>query len=179
MNIITRIKNFFLVMKYPFLSFEKGHFKSTHLDCVPFGWRKMVVNGMLKELKKELKRDKIKGYHLLQVKEKWGELRWYDSGETKAIENIVRKYTIRSRYTCAICGKPATWESTGYILPLCDDCAAKHGKSYCVPIEDEPVIFYLYGDGNKTTLTYNHLGELVSTTTVKDDINCGDDDHIV
>jgi hypothetical protein len=58
----------------------------------------------------------------MQIKEKFGELRWYDEFSTQDVQDIIDKYEDISRRTCLICGKPATKMSTGWISPYCDDC---------------------------------------------------------
>ena len=63
-------------------------------------------------------------YRIVQIKEKFGGLRWYDSGTPKDSEllDIIQKYNGISHQTCGVCGKPATKISKGWIYPYCDDC---------------------------------------------------------
>jgi hypothetical protein len=89
------------------------------------GWRKAFGIQMCKEIKKELKKHKfLYKYRIVQIKEKWGYLHWYDSGTPKdsKIYDIIRKYEQISAKTCGVCGKPATKMSKGWIYPYCDDC---------------------------------------------------------
>lgn len=98
---------------------------STELDAMEPGWRKAFGIQMCKEIKKELKKyNFLYKYRIVQIKEKFGELRWYDSGipENSKIWDITEKYSEISRKTCIHCGKPATKISTGWISPYCDDC---------------------------------------------------------
>lgn len=113
-------------MKYPFLSIKGGYYQSTHLDGMPRGWQKAFGNDMLRMLKKAIRLGKLKHYSVSQVKEKWGELRWYDNDGSEYTDAIISRYTYQSQHTCALCGKPATWNSSGWILPLCETCALEH-----------------------------------------------------
>ena len=126
--------------KYPFLKpkdFEdKNHYHAISLltSELPYGWIFSFLDDLLEELSLDLiKNDLVDDYVILQVKEKFGELRWYDSGGSEEWDNIILpKYEELSRVTCHSCGKPASWLSTGWILPYCDECkqrdAEKHFK---------------------------------------------------
>lgn len=97
----------------------------TELDAMESGWRKAFGIQMCKEIKKELKKHKfLYKYRIVQIKEKWGYLHWYDGGTPKdsKIYDIIRKYEEISAKTCGVCGKPATKISKGWIYPYCDDC---------------------------------------------------------
>ena len=97
----------------------------TELDAMESGWRKAFGIQMCKEIKKELKKHKfLYKYRIVQIKEKWGYLHWYDGGSPKdsKIYDIIRKYEQISAKTCGVCGKPATKISKGWIYPYCDDC---------------------------------------------------------
>lgn len=97
----------------------------TELDAMEPGWKKAFGIQMCKEIKKELKKHKfLYKYRIVQIKEKFGGLRWYDSGTPKdsKIFDIIDKYAQISYRTCGICGKPATKISKGWIYPYCDDC---------------------------------------------------------
>lgn len=97
----------------------------TELDAMELGWKKAFGIQMCKEIKKELKKHKfLYKYRIVQIKEKWGYLHWYDSGHPKdsKIYDIIHKYEEISVKTCGVCGKPATKISKGWIYPYCDDC---------------------------------------------------------
>ena len=97
----------------------------TELDAMDAGWRKAFGIQMCKEIKAELKKHKfLYKYRIVQIKEKWGYLHWYDGGTPKdsKIYDIIRKYEQISAKTCVVCGKPATKMSIGWISPYCDDC---------------------------------------------------------
>lgn len=95
----------------------------TELDAMDKGWRKAFGIQMCKEIKAELKKhpDLMKKYRIMQIKEKYGSLCWYDNYSTKEIFDIIMKYEEISARTCIVCGKPATKISTGWICPYCDE----------------------------------------------------------
>ena len=96
----------------------------TELDAMPDGWRKAFGIQMCKEIKKELKKyNYLYKYRIMQIKEKFGALRWYDNGSPNGcVYPIINKYEALSERTCIVCGKPATKISKGWISPYCDNC---------------------------------------------------------
>lgn len=131
-NIEEIKRNKELVKEYPFLlprnrwtgkPMEDYDYSFTELDDMPAGWRKAFGMQMLKELKEALvKANILDKYRIAQIKEKYGELRWYDFGNTEEGFKVISKYQELSNYTCIVCGKPATKVTTGWILPFCDNC---------------------------------------------------------
>lgn len=102
---------------------------STELDAMPEGWRKTFGIQMCKEIKQILKQNKsLYSYRILQIKEKYGELRWYDENTTNEIQDIIAKYSYISRYTCIDCGKPAHYLSVGWICPYCQEHAPNNSQ---------------------------------------------------
>ena len=61
-----------------------------------------------------------------QVKEKFGELRFYYVGGDDTIEGMVRMAEAMSAVTCEVCGCPAKTTGGNYIRTFCDD----HKKEY-------------------------------------------------
>lgn len=101
------------------------------LDAMPAGWRKAFGIQMCKDIKTQLKKDHyLYKYRITQIKEKFGELCWYDVGGSKELHNITQKYEALSYKTCIECGKPATKISGGWISPYCDDCFPEHEYVY-------------------------------------------------
>lgn len=110
-------------------------YEFTELDDMPSGWRTAFGETLCSELKEELeKHGALDRYRIVQIKEKYGQLRWYDNGNTETGYKIINKYTELSERTCICCGKPATRITTWWISPYCDDCVPKNERS--VPIED-------------------------------------------
>lgn len=137
------IKNMELVAKYPFLAMREYDWKYyeetgedryiipddydyefTWLDSMPNGWRIAFGEQMCEEIMNALiEEDFVDKYSIMQIKEKFGSLRWYTSGAPQKVHDIVDKYELISERTCINCGKPATKISMGWICPWCDDCA--------------------------------------------------------
>lgn len=120
-----------LIELYPFLKINNSYYNSekeiTWLDFMPQGWVETIGLPLCRELKDKLNElNMLEDYEVFQVKEKYGELRWYDNGNDE-IENIIDKYTTLSKNTCAECGKPAVILTKGYILPLCNKCRIRFG----------------------------------------------------
>ena len=135
-----------LVDKYPWLKpynvwtgklNEDYDYEYTWLDDMPNGWRIAFGEQMCEEIQAELERvNYVNKYKILQIKEKFGGLRWYDSSIPTdcAIWDIITKYEAMSYKTCIICGAPATRITTGWICPYCDNCI--DDKEYSVPVEE-------------------------------------------
>ena len=122
-----------LCEKYPFLLLRKGEYRYTKLDNLPDGWRIAFGEQLCEELKAELEQSgRLNQYSILQIKEKFGSLRWYDNGNTEAGREILSKYEKISARTCIRCGKPATRITQGWISPYCDACCPQNAPS--VPI---------------------------------------------
>lgn len=108
----------------------------TELDAMPKGWRRAFGIQMCKEIKHALikvgGRKALYKYRITQIKEKYGELRWYDENSCVDIVKIIQKYEYISARTCINCGDLATgytpyeyWKS-----PYCDNCKPKSSKYF-------------------------------------------------
>lgn len=98
----------------------------TWLDDMPEGWRIAFGLQMCEEIKQALLEDSEKtytDYRIHQIKEKYGQLRWYSSFDTEKTNKIVDKYTRLSENTCIVCGQPAEYSTKGWISPYCKKCA--------------------------------------------------------
>ena len=116
-----------LVRKYKFLKFDNDDdYMSTWADMLPTGWRLKFGESLFKELKKVIKRDKLKNYKIVEIKEKFGVLRLYSFGGNEDTEAVVKKYEDVSQYVCQICGKPAEVVTLNWIGFYCKDCARKY-----------------------------------------------------
>lgn len=132
--IAKQIFNKKLTTEYPFLIFKDNwtgetskdyDYSFTLIDDLPRGWMMAFGDNLLKELKQELLSENLlEEYSILQIKEKYGGLRWYDHGGTdKWYDEILPKYEKMSFKTCIYCGKPAKWISKGWwITPYCNKC---------------------------------------------------------
>lgn len=108
----------------------------TELDGMPNGWKKAFGIQMCKEIKHALikvgGRKALYKYRITQIKEKYGELRWYDEYSCIDVHKIIQKYEYISTRTCINCGDLATgytpyeyWKS-----PYCDNCRPKNSKYF-------------------------------------------------
>jgi len=105
-------------------------------DCmedIPVGWRRAFGQQMVDELDAILnKYNYADKYVVAQVKEKFGELRWYDCGiPVEASEEYnawLTKYEELSVQTCISCGEPGIMRNDGWLSPYCNKCYGKAGK---------------------------------------------------
>lgn len=111
-------------------------YEYTELDVMPKGWRIAFGEQLCAELKDELERaGLLDDYRITRIKEKFGELRWYDSGNTEEGYRILDKYAKLSVRTCICCGKPATRVTRGWVSPYCDECCPDEPE-FTTPIEE-------------------------------------------
>lgn len=121
-----------LCERYPFLipwKVRQGIIKDfnydyTLLDWMEPGWREAFGIQMCEELREALiAADALERYQVTDVKEKYGELRWYSYGGANGTCEIEKKYLLLSRKVCGKCGKPATHRGTAWVYPYCGECA--------------------------------------------------------
>lgn len=137
-----------LCEKYPFLVprnrfsgkvVDDYNYSYTELDAMPDGWRIAFGEKMCEEIMQELNKienEKVRfSYRIVQIKEKFGYLRWYTNWSTIGLDNIVRKYEQISERTCIRCGAAATKISDGWISPWCDSCANSLDINSFVPVD--------------------------------------------
>ncbi len=125
----------FLIMKTNYWTGEKIpeeeiNYTTTWFDSIPEGWAKAFGEQMCDELLEILKKaDYVDEYQIIQIKEKFGGLRWYDNGVPDAVWDEYKawldKYEILADKTCILCGEPATHYTAGWIMPVCDSCFDK------------------------------------------------------
>jgi rubrerythrin len=126
--------NDWLMEEYPFLKFDDRELDILHtnwLDQMPRGWRIAFGIDLCKDLKEALIKDNaLDEYKIVQIKEKYGGLRWYDNWSTNEICKVLDKYEELSYTTCIVCGKPAKYLSKGWICPFCEDCIDEPKERY-------------------------------------------------
>jgi hypothetical protein len=138
-------KNKALIERFPFLLPWYGRdddgriaddydYETTMLDRIPSGWRVAFGEEMCEEILAALlssgntREDglaALKEYYISDIKEKYGQLRWLDSG---GVDEVIRKYEKLAERTCISCGKPATRLSTHWISPYCDQCGPEYER---------------------------------------------------
>lgn len=126
-----------LVERYPFLRVNPEYNYPESPDelysekglYLPTGWYDLFLK-CCEELREALiKIDKLNEFRIDQLKEKYGSMRIYANISDPIINRIINRYEIISQFTCCVCGKIATVETTGWICPYCFDCIKhiKHG----------------------------------------------------
>ena len=119
-----RDRNRELIEEYPWL--DIGYEPLTLLNMLPIGWYDLILD-MCKEIKEELvKYDLVSKYEVIEAKEKWYGLSWYDglddfSPMPPAITDIVCKYEMQSKEICMMCGKSKPKDQL-----LCDKCMERY-----------------------------------------------------
>lgn len=133
---LTKDENKKLIEEYPFLLprvawtdevIANYDYEYTVLDMLPDGWRLAFGNEMLKELREILvKGNCLDSYRIVEIKEKFGALRWYSTGYDDDLYEKIRdwenKYERMSARYCINCGKPTKYRTLDYILYLCEEC---------------------------------------------------------
>lgn len=119
----------------------------TELDAMPTGWRKRFGIQMCKELKQAIKKspDKnyMKSFRIVQIKEKFGDLRFYVNLHSPEVTRVINKYEYISQYVCINCGDDAVKSTLGWISPYCEKCLPKNSRWLWI----DPI--YGWSDGTK------------------------------
>lgn len=153
-----------ICMEYPFLiprdiegnRYEEFDYEYIGLE-IPVGWRKLFFQ-MCADIKPILeKEDAMDDFYFLQVKEKYNELVCYSNGATSLeVEEILQKYKYLSRYVCTKCGRPADYETRGYLASYCMDCWKDRVRhETCGILKFEPtyeVVGFIDGKGYSRTV---------------------------
>lgn len=84
-------------------------------------------------------------FYVVQVKEKYGSLRFYVTSAPEKVHTMIREAELKSYYICEQCGKEGKQfyrDKLGWIQTLCDTCLDKHimKKSKKVRKKDEDYI---------------------------------------
>lgn len=126
-----------LIKKYPWLLpkniwtdeiVENYDYSWTELDEVPDGWRIAFGDLLCEDIQAELEKyDFVNKYRIVQIKEKYGGLRWYDDGTpiNSKIGSIINDYSHISEYICIYCGELDVPSTDGWITPVCKECIKK------------------------------------------------------
>ncbi len=122
--------------KYPLLYYNRRRPSRTHCMSyglsVGFGWIQLIDEMSSKIepiLEKMLELNPTVDFpKAVQVKEKFGTLRFYVSGNDPVINNIIREYEEKSFITCEDCGNIGTIRRKGWHRVLCDLCFNNSNK---------------------------------------------------
>lgn len=135
-----RLRNKKLIKQYPWLQpldwygrpIKHFDYSSTWLDDMEPGWCIAFGMMMVKEIDAILhKAHYEREYQVVQIKEKYGALRWYDNGAPHEIydelQQVKDKNSYLSENICAHCGKPDVYMTfSGWDYPLCEECWNTH-----------------------------------------------------
>ena len=89
---------------------------------IPDGWSKLFLQ-MCEDIRQPLiDANYIDKFRFTQIKEKYNRMECYNFGAPEVVHDIIHKYSVISSYVCTRCGKPATYETQGWIASFCDDC---------------------------------------------------------
>ena len=118
-----------LVARWPTWFRIKGDIRHTlmplgfqHLD----GWFDILwrLCKDLEPLVTEVELKTGRKFEVLQVKEKFGGLRFYTNQHTEIITERIAAAKLESTRTCEICGQPGTWrEENGWGRTVCATCS--------------------------------------------------------
>lgn len=98
------------------------------IECCD-GWFDLIHN-LCKEIQAELEKEgQVENFKVLQVKEKFGTLRFYCSGRTDTIQGLIFMAEEQSAVTCERCGKTGTLRKGGWLATLCDEHANPKSNS--------------------------------------------------
>lgn len=92
------------------------------IEC-DLGWYDLI-EGLCRDIREILKKHpEIKNFSVLQVKEKFGGLKFYVGGANEEIFNRIRKAEEDSYKICEICGAEGRLRRIGRIFKtVCNDC---------------------------------------------------------
>jgi len=86
------------------------------------GWFDLIWK-LCEDIEKVLKENEPIGFEVIQVKEKFGSLRFYVDGGNNTIYQLINKAEEKSMTICENCGKPGKIDNSKYwIKTLCEEC---------------------------------------------------------
>jgi hypothetical protein len=90
--------------------------------ALPRGWHKLFFQ-LCEDIRQPLiDAGYLDKFRFSQIKEKYNRLECYNFGAPEAVQDIIDKYSVMAKYVCTVCGKPAVYETRGYIASYCDYC---------------------------------------------------------
>ena len=109
-------------------------YEYTWLDYVEEGWKTIFLE-MCEEIQSVLEYEAL-DFRIIDIKEKYGEMRVYTSGVNDKIISIIEHYREMSKYVCIECGRAATHLTTCWTRPYCEKCIPENiGKDELMRIE--------------------------------------------
>jgi len=122
-----------LFKKYPKIFKQKKLSMKETAMCwgieTPDAWY-ILLNCLCGYLQFDIEKNGQPQLEAIQVKEKFGTLRFYINGETERQRGMINFAEFISKYICADCGKfSETKETKGWITNFCKECYAKEKKA--------------------------------------------------
>jgi hypothetical protein len=96
------------------------------------GWYQLIYDLSVKveDVAQKLKSQDIEESELpivVQVKEKFGGLRFYMNHAPKELNDVINKTCEQSYEVCMQCAKPGSLRDEDYLITLCDSCYQNRG----------------------------------------------------
>jgi hypothetical protein len=118
-----------LVERWPTWFNTKGDFRDTAMPrgfCCDNGWFNILgrLFENLEPLVANFERTSGLQFEVLQVKEKFGELRIHVNDKTEEISQAIGQAQLEALLTCEICSKPGQLREGDWIKTLCDEHAS-------------------------------------------------------
>lgn len=128
---MSRISNFLLCRKYPFLRIRGAHYSSTWYDEFLPGWRKGFGKAMLRDIRTScISCHYLHRLEFIDVKERNGKLDITCDCPEEIMKAIERWEDFSASY-CCVCGQPAVEETEGYVRHYCAGCYDRYvGESH-------------------------------------------------
>lgn len=96
--------------------------------CVGDGWYD-IVNDLCERIQKHIDTFHVDQITVVQIKEKFGTLRFYTDHGNETVRNFIDEAEKKSETTCEDCGKPGVLRNSGWLRTLCDDCCSLKKES--------------------------------------------------
>lgn len=119
--------NHWFAWRYPWMAINKNG--GTHAEDFPSGWWAKFGLEMIEEIDLAYRETYRSDFmteivpEVLQIKEKYGTLRFYISPCPEKVSDVISKYEKLSSEICIKCGAPATKVTNDWIMYWCDHCA--------------------------------------------------------
>jgi len=112
-----------LLDEFPELYRGRNHSVTKSLMCFGFecgdGWYQ-IIHSLSVDIMKIVSDDGIDVPEVMQVKEKFGGLRFYAHGSNEWVNQRILEAEEASMETCEVCGKPGRRRPGGWIRTVCD-----------------------------------------------------------
>lgn len=107
----------------------KDRYGSIMESCLPWGiecgdgWFNIIYN-LSKEIEEErlkLPKEEQKNIYIVQIKEKYGTLRYYLTSETQEMSNLISEAEDKSLITCEQCGNKGQLRGNSWLFVSCEE----------------------------------------------------------